>query len=411
MDYESSPESVLSEFATRFAGQYTGQAGLRPRLYQAPGRINLIGEHTDYNDGFVLPATVDLYTWAAISPRNDRILQVHACIDDRTVSIDLDRIAAGKNGEWPEYVKGVAWSLASQGLRLRGADAVIAGNIPLGGGLSSSASLEVLLAFALLECSGIGMERRKIALACQRAEAEFVGVQCGIMDQFTIACGSRNQALMLDCRSQDFELVELPAKAALLLVHSGVRHQLSAGSFNARRDECREAVEILGSVLPGLESLRDLGRDQLEDHRALLSDDLYRRCRHVVTENARVGQAREALEEGNARRLGQLMIASHLSLRDDYEVSCPELDFLVGIAAECEGLWGSRMMGGGFGGCTISLVDSDRAEDAAETIRKQYGRKTGHEPWIHVVGPADAVSRIKDVGKDVGPSTGAVAAS
>jgi len=394
MEFNSGSEFVLSEFIARFGGQYAGEVGQRPRLYQAPGRINIIGEHTDYNDGFVLPATVDLHTWAAIAPRTDRILRVHACNDGRTVSIDLERIEAGEKGDWPEYVKGVAWSLACEDLRLRGADVVFAGNIPLGGGLSSSASLEVLLAFALLDCSDIELERKKIALTCQRAEAEFVGVQCGIMDQYTIACGSSNQAMLLDCRSQEYERVALPGQGVLLLVHSGVRHQLSAGSFNTRRNECRQAVEILASVIPGLESLRDLDMDQLEDHRTLLSDELYRRCRHVVTENLRVGQARMALEEGNSSRLGQLMSASHLSLRDDYEVSCPELDLLVEIAAESEGLRGSRMMGGGFGGCTISLVDRDRADDAAKIISDQYSRETGREPWIHIAGPADSVRRI-----------------
>ena len=397
MEFNSGSEFVLSEFIAQFGGQDAGDGGQRPRLYQAPGRINIIGEHTDYNDGFVLPATVDLHTWVAIAPRTDRVLRVHACNDVRTVSIDLDRIEAGESGDWPEYVKGVAWSLALEGLRLRGADLVFAGNIPLGGGLSSSASLEVLLAFALLECSDIELERKKIALACQRAEAGFVGVQCGIMDQYTIACGSSNQAMLLDCRSQEYERFDLPGQAALLLVHSGIRHQLSAGSFNARRNECRQAVEILASVIPGLKSLRDLELDQLEHHRTLLSDELYRRCRHVLTENRRVVQARMALEEGNSTRLGQLMSASHLSLRDDYEVSCPELDLLVEIAAGSEGLQGSRMMGGGFGGCTISLVDSDMAEKARETIRSRYGRETGREPWTHIVGPADSVKRIDNL--------------
>jgi galactokinase len=387
MEFESGPEYVRSEFTSRFGGR-------RPLLYQAPGRINIIGEHTDYNDGFVLPTTVDLYTWAAISPREDRILRVHAGADGRTVSIDLDRIEAGEKGDWPEYIKGVAWSLAREGSQLHGADLVFAGNIPLGGGLSSSASLEVLLAYALLDCSEIDLERRKIALACQRAEAEFVGVQCGIMDQYAITCGSRDHALMLDCRSQDFERVGLPGQAAFLLVHSGIRHQLAAGSYNSRRNECRQAVEILASVMPGLESLRDLEMDQLENHRKLLTDQLFRRCRHVVTENLRVVAARDALESAKVSRLGKLMSASHNSLRDDFEVSCPELDLLVDIADECEGLWGSRMMGGGFGGCTISLVDADMAEQVAKTIKARYGRKSGREPWLHIVGPADGVCRI-----------------
>jgi galactokinase len=390
MEYEIGPEFVLSEFSR----QFTDQSGASPRLYRAPGRINIIGEHTDYNDGFVLPSTVDLYTLAAASPRDDRLLRVHACNYGSSESIDLDRLQADHSGTWAEYVRGVAWSLAGEGLHLGGADIVIAGEIPLGGGLSSSASLEVLLAYALLDCSDIQMERQQMALACQRAEVEFVGVQCGIMDQYTIACGRRNHAIMLDCRSQDSNLAILPASAAFLLVHSGVRHQLSAGAYNRRREECRQAVEVLGSALPGLQSLRDLGENQLDNQRALLNDELYRRCRHVVSENARVGQAFKALEEGDAQGLGTLISASHFSLRDDYEVSCPELDLLVDIAGGCDGVWGSRMMGGGFGGCTINLVDSCKLDVAAESIATEYGKETGCDPWVHRVGSADAVLRI-----------------
>jgi galactokinase len=394
MMYQSGPESVLQEFTRRFTDGNAGQAINEPRLYQAPGRINIIGEHTDYHDGFVLPATVDLYTWAAVSPRQDRTLRVHACNDGRTVSIDLDQIRAGEGGGWVDYVKGVAWSLASEGLDLSGADVAFGGNIPLGGGLSSSASLEVLLAVALLDVAGLDLDRTRIARICQRAEAEYVGMQCGIMDQYVVACGSRGQAMMLDCRSLDYNLLDLPARSALMLVHSGVKHELATGSYNKRRDECRQAVEIIGSVLPGMQSLRDLEADQLNEHRALLSDVLYRRCRHVVTEIERVERACTALADGDADVLGNLMDASHRSLRDDYEVSCPELDLLVDIATGCEGLRGSRMMGGGFGGCTISLVDSDKADHAARMISDQYSRETGREPWIHVAGPADAVCQI-----------------
>ncbi len=388
MQHQTDREIVRSEFISHFKE--------KPRLYQAPGRINIIGEHTDYNGGFVLPSTVDLFTWAAAAPRDDRELHVYVCHGGSKHRIDLDSLVRGEHGEVAEYLKGVAWALGEEGVSLRGCNVVIGGNIPIGGGLSSSASLELVLALALLSESGLEMNRDRMARACQRAEADFVGVQCGIMDQYSVALGARGRALILDCRSLHYDLLPISDTFAFLLIHSGVSHRLPAGDYNSRRDECSEATGKLQAALPRLQLLRDLGLEQLENHRDLLSGRLYRRCRHVVTENRRVLEARVALESAGVTGLGFLMSQSHASLRDDYEVSCPELDRLVDIAHGCEGVFGSRMMGGGFGGCTISLVQPEAMEDVAERIRTEYGRELGTAPWMHRVGPAGPVSKMED---------------
>jgi galactokinase len=390
MQQESGSELVRSEFAR----QFRGQSGEWPRLYRAPGRINIIGEHTDYNGGLVFPSTIDLHTWVASKPRSDRSLNVYNSGSKELHSLDLDRLECGTKGQPAEYLKGVAWALQEDGQDLRGCDVAVSGNIPLGGGLSSSASLELALSYALLDSSGIKLERGRLALLCQRAESEFVGAQCGIMDQYAIAFGVKGKAMMLDCSSLDFDLVEIPPKVNFLVIHSGVSHRVSTGKYNSRRDECEDALNRLRVAIPGLGNLCQLTIGQLEAGRGLLTDVLYRRCRHVVTENQRVGEAFEALKSSDLERLGSLINLSHASLRSDYEVSCRELDDLVAVATGCDGVLGSRMMGAGFGGCTISIVESGAAEQAARHIRNEYARLSGQEPWMHIAAPADAVKRI-----------------
>ena len=388
MSIKIGPESVRQVFAERFAGA--------PRMYRAPGRINLIGEHTDYNDGLVFPSTVDLFSWAAVGDRKDRLLRIHLCHEDKTYDIYLDDLAKGARGKAVEYLKGVVWALSEAAYPLAGRDIVIDGNIPIGGGLSSSASLELLLAFALTGGDHDQEGRIRLAQACQRAEGEYVGVQCGIMDQFAIALGQKGQAMKLDCRSLDFDFHPLPSDASLLVVHSGVAHQLPAGEYNSRRDECNQAVSELRSQFPELESLRDLELSQLQQSASSLGDLLYRRCRHVVTENLRVNEAERAMDANDMATLGELIHQSHVSLRDDYEVSCKELDELVDLTMACDGVLGSRMMGGGFGGCTISLVRNAQAELVAAQVAAEYGAMRGSEPWMHVVGPAGPVGRLEE---------------
>jgi galactokinase len=391
MEPLSGAELVRSEFDRNFGKR----PGDWPRLYQAPGRINIIGEHTDYNGGFVLPSSIDLHTWVASSPRNDRMIRVFDCHAQTLHSLDLDDLEQGTRGEPVEYFKAVAWVLQDAGMDLTGADMVVAGNIPIGGGLSSSASLELTLALALLDGAGLDMDREALALLCQRAESEFVGAQCGIMDQFSVALAARGRAMLLDCQSREIQLVDIPAELCFLIVHSGVHHRVSTGSYNSRREECERAVRKLSGAVPGLHLLRQLGPEQLEVHKNLLDETLYRRARHVVTENQRVLDAVDALQKYHLARLGSLVSQSHRSLRDDYEVSCAELDQLVEIALACEGVYGSRMMGAGFGGCTISLLEPDAVEEAARRIEHEYAPLLGRKPWIHVARPSDSLKRLQ----------------
>jgi len=375
--------SIHDEFARRF--------GRPPKLYRAPGRVNIIGGHTDYNEGFVLPTTTGLYTWVAIAPRDDRILRVFSCKFDSAEEIDLDRIEKRGDAQWIEYVKGVASVLEGVGHALRGADIVIDGNIPLGGGLSSSASLEAVLAFAMLDCADLAIDRGDLARLCQRAETDFVGARCGIMDQFVISCCANDRAMMLDCRSLEFECVAMPANASLLVVDTGVSHRLPAGEYNSRREECEEAVALLASEIPQLTALRDLDLAQLEDKKKLLDDRHYRRCRHIVGEIQRVKDAYAALQRGDVRQLGELITASHVSLRDDYEISCAELDALVEIMNACPEVYGSRLVGGGFGGCAVCLVDTPHLDRVTDEVRTKYAEMLGRPPWVHAVTASDPV--------------------
>ncbi len=376
-------QSIHDEFVSRFGGQ--------PKLFRAPGRVNIIGGHTDYNEGFVLPTTTGLHTWLAIAPRSDRILRAFSCRFDSLKEINLDRIESRGDAQWSEYVKGVASILEDAGHSLRGADIVIDGDIPLGGGLSSSASLEIVLAFALLDCADIEIERGDLAQLCQRVETDFVGVRCGIMDQFAISHCANDRAMMLDCRSLEFQSVEMPVDARLLVVDTGVSHRLPAGEYNSRREECEQAVALLASKIPQLGALRDLELAQLEDEKKLLDDRLYRRCRHIVTENQRVNDANSALRRGNVARLGELITASHVSLRDDYEISCAELDALVEIMISCPEVYGARLVGGGFGGCALCLVGAQHLERVTDRVRAEYGEILGRPPWVHAVTATDPV--------------------
>jgi galactokinase len=375
--------SIHDEFVRRF--------GQQPKLFRAPGRINIIGGHTDYNEGFVLPTTTGLYTWIAIAPRADRILRVFSCIFDSTEDIDLDQIKRHDDGQWCEYVKGVASILKGAGHSLRGADIVIDGGIPLGGGLSSSASLETVLAFALLDCAGVAIDRGELAQLSQRAETDFVGARCGIMDQYVISCCANDRAMMLDCRSLEFQSVALPADSRFLIVDTGVKHRLPVGEYNSRREECEKAVALLASEIPQLSALRDLDLAQLEDKKKLLDDRHYRRCRHIVSEIQRVKDAYAALQRGDVVQLGKLITASQVSLRDDYEISCAELDALVEILNSYPEVYGSRLVGGGFGGCTVSLVDSPQLDQVIDKVRTEYGALLGRPPWVHAVTPSDPV--------------------
>jgi len=360
-------------------------------LARAPARVNLIGEHTDYNGGFVLPMSTAIYTSVTATARSDRKVQVKSHTVGETCLFDLDDLYPGANAGWVEYVKGVAAELQEAGIALRGADLLVDSDIPLGAGLSSSASLELSVAKALLAVAGEDIASPELAELCQRAEHRYAAVHCGIMDQYTLACAKKGNAILLDCRSLEVLQVPLPGDAGFILTDSGERHSLSDGEYNKRADECAAAVTLLQQAASGIDLLRDLSADVLEANRNELGDVLYRRCRHVVTENERVQRSVQALANSDLQQVGSLIDECHSSLRDDFEVSCDEVEALVASANSSEHVFGSRMIGAGFGGCVLSLCRADRSQDAADEIRASYAAVSGVEPWQHIAKAAEPV--------------------
>jgi galactokinase len=368
--------------------------GARARVFRAPGRTNLIGEHTDYNDGFVLPAAIDRATWVAIAPREDREVHVTSEHFSETIRFDLDEARPAARQHWSDYVRGVAVMMARGGCRVSGADLLIRSDVPLGAGVSSSASLEVATALALAAISGCEMPRLEIAKLCQRAENEFVGARCGIMDQFIACMGEEGHAVFLDCRTLEHSMVAIPRGVRLVVCNTMVKHEIAGGEYNKRRAECEEATRRLASVLPNVRALRDVTPGQVEAHRALLEGTLYKRARHVTTENERVPAARDALMRGDLAEMGKLMAGSHASLRDDYEVSCRELDVMAELAHGFEECYGARMTGGGFGGCTINLVSAEKCEEFVRHMREGYRRATGIEPEVCVCNASGGAGEV-----------------
>jgi len=361
-------------------------------ITRAPGRVNLIGEHTDYNDGFVLPAAIDFATWTAAAPRTDRFLHVYAANRDERISIDLDAPGAPIQHHWSDYVLGIAVELERDGYSLRGADVWFAGDVPDGAGLSSSAALEMSVGLALLTNSKIEIDRIRLAKAGQRAEHHFAGTKCGIMDQFISSHAKPRHALLLDCRSLESRLVPLPASWRLVICDTGVKHALAGGEYNVRRAQCEEGVAYLRNFLPSIQALRDVSSEQLEAFSGGMSHVVQHRCRHVVRENERVHAFAHALESENAARVASAMRESHQSLRDDYEVSCPELDLLVDAASTAPGMIGARMTGGGFGGCTVNLVHASQVGAFIDAVTTTYRKQTDRTPRIFTSEAAEGAS-------------------
>ena len=378
------------------AGAFEQTFGRAPRVYRAPGRVNLIGEHTDYNDGFAMPMALDRSTWVAAAPRADRKIVVASDAYGETVTIDLDHQPSDSRRSWVDYVRGVAAILdAGGGPRaggLRGADLLIMSDVPLGAGLSSSAALEIACGYALWDLTDTAIDLAALARAGQRAEHEFAGTRCGLMDQMAACFGRAGHALLLDTRTLDHRLLPLPESVRMLVCNTMVRHALASGEYNKRRADCEVGVKILSRV-PDVRALRDVMMAQLEDARRDMPDRVYRRCRHVIGENLRVQRAVEALATSDFASFGRLMDESHQSLRDDYEVSCDELDLMVTIARPLGGVYGARMTGGGFGGCIVALVDAARAQEVRDEIRRQYAAATGLQPdaWICTAGDGVAM--------------------
>ena len=379
------PLQILDGFKARF--------GTAASVYRAPGRVNLIGEHTDYNDGFVLPAAIEFYCWTAAAPRVDGKLVIYSENFNETIEARLDSLSPLAEKHWANYPLGVAWALCRAGKRISGANVYIAGEVPLGAGLSSSAAVEVSVALTLLQQSA-DADRAELAKLCQKAENEFVGARVGIMDQFVSCYGRASHALLLDCRSLKHEFVKLPANLQLVICNTMVRHELASGEYNTRRAECEEGVRILRIVLPEVRALRDVTLSQLENHRQNLSPKVFARCRHVITENARVKNAVEAFRKGNIAALGPLLQDSHRSLRDDYEVSCRELDLMVETAMRQPGTIGARMTGGGFGGCTINLVETAAVSNFRHSVAAVYSSRTGLNPEIYVSPASEGAQQV-----------------
>ncbi len=368
--------------------------GESPRIYQAPGRVNLIGEHTDYNDGFVMPAAIGLYTQVAIVPRADRKIVIHSENYSERVEFNLDHLPVVGTGHWSDYIVGVVRALGLSGIPVGGASLLVDGDVPRGAGLSSSASLEVAVCYALVDLAGPGIDRTKLALLCQQAENTFVGAQCGIMDQFVSSHGKRDHALLLDCRLLEYRLLQLPNDVPLVISNTMVKHSVAAGEYNQRRAECEAGSRKLAQHLRNIRALRDVTLADLAIYEHELSELVMRRCRHVISENARVMEAADALERRDLKAFGSLMQQSHRSLRDDFEVSCSELDLMVDLGERVEGVYGTRMTGGGFGGCTITLIRSDCVEAYQRTVREGYERATGFKPEIYVCSAADGVCQV-----------------
>ncbi len=365
------------------------------RLFRAPGRVNLIGEHTDYNDGFVLPVAITRETMVAAAVRDDRLVRVRSLNAGDAYEFDLDRPGEMRRGIWLDYVEGVARALESRGARLRGADLLLDSDVPEGAGLSSSAALEISVGLALLTISEVEMDRITLALSGQQAEHTYVGIKCGIMDQYIVALGRAAHALLIDCRSLVPTLIPIDTShTAIVICDTHVKHELASSEYNNRRAECERGVELLREVLPEIRALRDVSYDEFQHYEQRLPEPVRRRCRHIITENDRTLAAAAALQAGNLTEMGHLMAASHRSLRDDYEVSCIELDILVEIASSIEGVRGARMTGGGFGGCTVNLVDREVIETFNQTISKEYLRQTGIEPSIYISEAGDGAKEI-----------------
>ena len=363
------------------------------RVVRAPGRVNLIGEHTDYNEGFVLPAAIDLEIRIAYLPTDDRRVELVRLDGGQRDGFDLDR-PRPKAGGWLDYVVGTAWALGEAGHVLTGLRGVIASTLPPNAGLSSSAAIELASAWAMLDDSAAAMDRLTLARICQRAENGYVGVQSGLMDQFAESCGVTGSALLLDCRSGDWRAIPLPPDVAIVVCHTGSARHLGGSEYNIRRGQCEAAVAGLANEDPSIRSLRDVSPDGLAAARDRLDPITYARAEHIVTENIRVGATVAALEDGDLAAVGRLFAASHASLRDRFEVSSPELDAMVEIASEVPGVIAARMTGAGFGGCTVNLVRPDAIEALRSAVETRYPARTGLTPMILPVEATDGAGRM-----------------
>jgi galactokinase len=379
------------ELIARITDIFQQRFGSTPdHLARAPGRVNLLGEHVDYNDGFVLPAAIDRATYIVFSASGSDQTTLVAADFEQEASFTPETVPSKSQTdgtplpEWALYPAGMMWALAERGLQARGLRAVYASDVPRGSGLSSSASVEMAFMIAWEALGGWMLPAMQRALLGQRAENQYVGVNSGIMDQFASACGVKDKLLLLDCRSLEWKTIPLPEDLSIVIADTKVRRKLTSGEYNRRRFACEEAVRLLKEDLPEIRSLRDVSSGEFNRYAAKLPEEVSKRARHVVEEIERSKQAEALLEARNIRRFGELMNECHTSLRDLYEVSCPELDVMVSIAQSLDGCYGARLTGAGFGGCTVNLVRRERAQEFSEALANGYESQVGYAPEIYI---------------------------
>ena len=376
-------EQVTQTFKTQFGGTPT-------YLVRAPGRVNLIGEHTDYNDGFVLPMAIDRAAWIALGPRDDGKVRVYALDYEETAEFSLTALQKGKG--WAEYIKGVANELKVAGFRVKGWDGVLGGDVPNGAGLSSSAAVEMAAARAFAEVSGFEWKPVRMAQVGQKAENRWVGVNCGIMDQMVSATAQAGNALFLDCRSLAYEQVPIPVGVAVVVMDTSTRRGLVDSAYNERRSQCEEAARFFG-----VKALRDVSLERFEDERGKIKDEtVMRRARHIITENQRVLNAVAAMRANDVHTLGKLFDQSHASLRDDFEVTNEALNQIVAAAQSHPACFGARMTGAGFGGCAVALVDKGKVDEFVSAVRAGYRQKSELEAMMYVCQASEGASLVED---------------
>jgi galactokinase len=369
--------------------------GLEPVTFAAPGRVNIIGEHTDYADGFVMPAAIDFATLAAISLRDDKTIAIFSANFDEQVTHSLDHLPSKASHHWSDYPLGVISVLREAGVEIPPFSLTLNGDVPLGAGLSSSASIEVASMAAILSLTGTTIPLPQLARLCQRAENDYVGASTGIMDQFIACCGAKDHALLLDCRSLEYRLAPIPSHLNLVIANTMVKHSHAGGEYNIRRSEVEEGTALLRSHRPEIKLLRDATVEDLQKWGHEMRPDVLKRCRHIITENHRTVTAADGLEAGDLKALGRLMYEAHASYRDDFEASCPEADILVDLAAKEPGCIGARLTGGGFGGCTVNLVENDNAKAFSLHLRDGYLEATGIESDIYLCHASAGVHQVQ----------------
>ena len=365
-----------------------------PALFTAPGRVNLIGEHTDYAGGFVMPAAINFATLAAVTPRDDNRIAIHSANFDESVEYALDELPAQARHHWSDYPIGVITMLRAAGVTIQPLSMSLIGDVPLGAGLSSSASIEVASALAVMHASGTSLAPEDTAKLCQKAENGYVGANSGIMDQFIACCGKKDSALLLDCRSLAYRLAPIPPTLALVVCNTMVKHSHAGGQYNTRRAEVEQATAILKSHRPEVTLLRDATPEDLKTWGAEMPPNVLKRARHIITDSLRAVAAADALEAGDLKELGRLMAEAHASYRDDFEASVPEADLMVELANKQPGLVGARLTGGGFGGCTVNLVEQAHVPAFVEAVGAGYQQATGIQPEIYICHASDAAHAL-----------------